>query len=323
MLRDYLNSQQVDIPALLRQALASLKPYQQSFPLAQWARLLEQAASQLNDPQLGLHLGATAGPQHLGVLGYILLASGNMAAALLRLQQYQKLVYDATPMQVRSDQNRLQVVWDAEHGRPGPLSDETAITALVQLCRTMVAGEPPNPRKITFINPKPADTRPYEQWFGCPVLFDQAETLVEIDGHFLNSPLKPAGKDLAGIFEAQAALLLEKHPGQSDMVNQVQQIIARQLHWSAPTLNGVAAELHLSARSLHRRLEEHQLNFNGLLAQTRKQLAEEYLANPSLQLAEISGLLAYSEQSAFNRSFKRWTQMTPRRYRQRCLRETD
>lgn len=319
MLRDYFAAQGIAAPPLLEHEIATLKPYQQSFPLDRWAVLLQQAADQLDDPQLGLHLGATAGPQHLGVLGYVLLACRSTGAALLRLQQYQKLVYDATPMEVRSNGGRIQLVWDAEHGRPGALSDETGITALVQLCRGMIDGKPPQPSKVMFINPKPDNTQAYTDWFGCPVLFDQAETLVEIDSTFLAAPLKPAERDLAGIFEQQAQQLLKQHPAQSETVNQVQQIIARQLHWEEPTLASVASQLHLSTRTLHRKLATHQTNFNALLAKTRLQLAAQYLANPSLQLAEISGLLAYSEQSAFNRSFKRWTNNTPRRYRQQIV----
>lgn len=319
MLRDYLHSHNVKPPLLLKQALAAIKPHQQSFPLSSWTRLLKETSIQLNDPQLGLHLGATAGPQHLGVLGYILLACGNIAGALARLQKYQKLVYDATPMNVRFGDNHLQLVWDAEHGRPGALSDETGITALVQLCREMVVGSPANAERVSFINPRPKNIKEYEDWFGCPVLFGQKETLIQVSSAFLQAELKPAGKDLAGIFETQAKQLLRKHPGQSETVNQVQQLIARQLHWAEPNLADVASQLHMSTRTLHRKLAIHQLNFNSLLGKTRCQLAEDYLANPSLQLAEISELLAYAEQSVFTRSFKRWTNMTPRDYRKQHL----
>jgi AraC-like DNA-binding protein len=78
----------------------------------------------------------------------------------------------------------------------------------------------------------------------------------------------------------------------------------------------VAATLNMSERTLFRRLSEQGLSFKVILAQTRTQLAQEYLRDKRLTLSEIALLLGYSEQSAFNRAFKRETGLSPRRYQQ-------
>jgi AraC-like DNA-binding protein len=47
----------------------------------------------------------------------------------------------------------------------------------------------------------------------------------------------------------------------------------------------------------------------------RRAQAERYLAEPGLHLGQIAGLLGYTEQSALNRSCRRWFGKTPRQYR--------
>lgn len=44
-------------------------------------------------------------------------------------------------------------------------------------------------------------------------------------------------------------------------------------------------------------------------------LAAKYLAQPGFQLVQVAGLLGYTEQSALNRSCRRWFGTTPRQYR--------
>jgi AraC-like DNA-binding protein len=76
----------------------------------------------------------------------------------------------------------------------------------------------------------------------------------------------------------------------------------------------------MSPRSLQRRLAEHGHSFQALLGQTRQQLAEAYLRDDSVELAEVALLLGYSEQSAFNRAFRQWTGQAPLQWRRRQAR---
>ena len=52
---------------------------------------------------------------------------------------------------------------------------------------------------------------------------------------------------------------------------------------------------------------------------TRRRFALSYLGNRSNTLTEIAFLLGYSEVSAFNRAFKRWTGSTPLAYRSQAV----
>ena len=289
------------------------------YPVKQWQQLLNKAADSLKDPQLGLHLGATISPKNLGMLGYILLSCGTLAAALQRLLRYHRLIYDVNPMQLTEQGAQVEMRWGEEQGRPGALVDETAIAALLQFCRDICGRPDLKVNRIDFINPAPADLSPYQAFFGCDVHVSQPATRVCLPLSALNIPLRASDPALIALLEKQADELLAASAVNdgAELLQQVRQLIARQLHDKPVTADDVASELLMSSRNLHRKLVEHDSSFGELLRQTREQLARHYLQDQRLQLAEIAQLLGYSEQSAFNRGFKQWTGHTPLQYRRR------
>lgn len=315
LLYDYLQARDIDPQALLghpRPPVNHDRPG--SFPIELWTSLLQRAAEHLRDPTLGLQLGQHITPRHAGLLGYLLIASSNLEQALQRLDRYQQLIYDVTPMQCRQGTDYVDLVWGAEQGRPGNLVDETSITALVQFCRD-ISGQPLQPRLVQFINPPPADLTPYHAYFGCPVLFDQAETLVRVASAALAWPLRAADPALGEVMERHAEILLAKLPQEQPLIEQLRQSIAACLHLGEPSIDVIAAQLGRSARSLQRDLQSNGSSFREVLNGLRKELAHAYLQQPHLSMLDIAMLLGYTEQSAFSRSFRQWTGVAPSEYR--------
>jgi len=66
---------------------------------------------------------------------------------------------------------------------------------------------------------------------------------------------------------------------------------------------------------MQRKLQEHGTSFSQVLDAIRKEMALTYLRQTQNSVLYVSDRLGFSEQSAFQRAFKRWTGMTPRRYR--------
>lgn len=316
LLYEYLEKQGVDAKVLLGEE--SPEPADRGllrYPIARWGALLERAADHLRDPSLGLHLGQTITPAHMGVMGYILLACPHLAAALTRMQQYQRLVYDANPLNVTMQNGEVLLEWGVNLGRPGPLVDECAITGLIQFARD-ITGLPGALIEVGFVNPAPPDLKPYRDWFACPVLFEQPTTTVRFPLTRLLLPLRRPDAALLRILEKQATSMLAELPQTDDFEQAVRLCIARLIREGEPELERVANELHISSRTLQRRLDENGVNFRALREETRGHLAKHYLLDPRLQIAEIALLLGYSEQSAFTRAFHRWTGRTPFAYRQ-------
>lgn len=316
LLYDYLAEQGIDAP----QALGAPPPSGHAetptrFPVARWKTMLEHAASRLDDPLLGLHLGRRVTPSHFGLMGYVLLACPHLGAALQRLREFERLFYDVSPLRVRAIDRHLVLEWGTENGRPGALVDETAITALVQLARDMTGRADLAAGRIDFVNPRPPDVAPYEAVLGCEVRFAQDATRVLVPASWLGLPLRSPDPHLLALLREQAERQLAHLPPRGELSDRIRALIPALLHDGDAAAEAVAARLHLSTRSLHRRLAAEGLRFRVLRDECLYQLARDHLADRRLQLGEIAHLLGYSEQSAFTRAFRRWSGCSPLRYR--------
>jgi AraC-like DNA-binding protein len=86
-----------------------------------------------------------------------------------------------------------------------------------------------------------------------------------------------------------------------------------------PTIDECADMVGMSSRSLQRRLAEYGTSFNDLLDQTRFDLAQQLLADPSVRVTDIAVELGYQDPANFSRAFRRWAGVSPRQHRQSLL----
>ena len=77
----------------------------------------------------------------------------------------------------------------------------------------------------------------------------------------------------------------------------------------------------MSTRCLQHRLKQEGQTFRSLLNRIRRKIALDVLNKDRMNLCELAFLLGYSEQSAFNHAFKRWTGRTPMQYKQNLQNE--
>jgi AraC-like DNA-binding protein len=284
--------------------------------LRRWQALLAQARDLDPGPKstFPLRLARGIAPRHFGIVGFVALACGTLGEALQRLERYHRSVYDVNIAQVHPCPEGICIEWGVERGRPGALVDETAIAALVQLTREFTA-KPLRALGVDFVNHRPADLRPYEDFFGGPVRFDQPSTRLVLSMRDLALPLRGADAALLALLDAQAERLLQEVAAVSEPVGVWRQALVGLIRSGRTQLPDLAKSLQMSPRSLQRRLAEQGQSFQALLGQTRQQLAEAYLRDANVELAEVALLLGYSEQSAFTRAFRQWTGLAPLQWR--------
>lgn len=285
-------------------------------PLSTWAAQLAQAQALDAAPALGLRLGACITARHFGAVGFAALACPDLLAALQRLERFHHSVYDVNPARLERSEAGLSISWGTDRVRPGALVDETALAALLQLTRDFT-GRPLRPLRVGFVNARPLDLRPYQNFFGCPVWFEQERTELLLADTDLRLPLRKSDPALLDLLDAQAEALLQEVCELGAPAAAFRLSLVALIRNGQASLAALARAHHLSSRSLQRRLAAQGQSFQGLLERTRRQLAEAYLRQADLDLSEIALLLGYAEQSAFTRAFGQWTGQSPAQWRKR------
>jgi AraC-like DNA-binding protein len=102
-----------------------------------------------------------------------------------------------------------------------------------------------------------------------------------------------------------------------DVGAQVKHTLKRSLAGKRPTLQHIARELGMSARTLQRRLTDASITFQQLVEDTRRELAHHYLKQSTVELTEAAFLLGYEDANSFFRAFHLWEGTTPGEWRTR------
>lgn len=84
-----------------------------------------------------------------------------------------------------------------------------------------------------------------------------------------------------------------------------------------PSLEEAAQRLHLSSRTLKRRLAEHGTTFGDLLDEIRKRDSLQLLLHTDRSIDTIAAQLGYADSANFRRAFRRWTGESPTTHRER------
>jgi len=94
-----------------------------------------------------------------------------------------------------------------------------------------------------------------------------------------------------------------------------QQALQPHIHEFNLTTERVAEICGLNKRTLARKLQARGTSVTQMLAEMRKTLAEKELNNTDRQISEIAAMVGYLDPTVFSRAFKRWTGVSPRKFR--------
>jgi AraC-like DNA-binding protein len=174
--------------------------------------------------------------------------------------------------------------------------------------------------EVRFVHPRPEDTTEHQRIFDCPLAFEQPRNEIVIRREDLARPIFPTNPELLERLEQFAQELLDRLYAPDTWADRVTHLIGQTL-WRGekPTLDAVAYELAISPRHLQNKLKAEGTTYRRLRDRVRKEIAVDYLKRPDVAIYDIAFLLGFSEQSAFNHAFKRWTGDSPREYRNRGL----
>ena len=311
----------VSVDEILRSAgldRAALKDPDGFIPCAAFARLLEECARATNDECFGLHFGERYNPKSLGAVVYVTLNSPTFAAACDNAERYIHLHNQGVEAYrtVAGDRVYLRHLLPDFGLKSVRQHNEYSMTVILNVFRIM-AGSAWSPLEVQFVHEAPRDSSEHTRVFGCPVSFACETNALVLERGFTERQVPAADPRLIPILKRYLDQVLHAMPREDQFLCAARKAVAECMRDGECKLAVVAKKLALSPRSLQRRLEEYGIDFSTLVNETRRRFAIEYLKNPNNTLTEVAFLLGYSEVSAFNRAFKRWTGTTPMKHRRK------
>lgn len=321
MFRRLLDFHGLDAVGIARQAgvdLAAIPAPGERIEVDKVDAMLRVAIPLVGDPAFGLQAARCWHPSELGVLGYAWLSSSTLRTGLGRTVRYSRLVGERGVIEIEDTRQGLTVRFSAKRGNPAivPVAAvfvDIVMALLFDLCR-MNAGAALRAVAVTLRRQKPDPADAYERFFGCPVQFGADENTFVLSAKDVDRPLPSANRQLAATFDK----MLTDELGQidrSDVVSRSRAVVLEQLSSGEGSEEHTAKQLHMSARTLQRKLAEAKTTYLQLVDDTRKDLALRYIEDPRRSVTDITFSLGFSQPSAFTRAFKRWTGLSPSDYR--------
>jgi AraC-like DNA-binding protein len=286
--------------------------------LLDYGRLCIRAMQLTRDPALGYEFGLHNRVTDHGFVGFGMMSQGTLLDAVQFAIQY------FIPLRLPGWNLRLlfegsQAVIDAHETVPYGVLRQYAMDMLLVALWSMVRPLLPKPAKVElwFDCPRPAYYAKYRQKLP-RCRFGMGAIQLRMPAEYLSRPIGTANpvtaKLISGQCERELALLGPVE--EDDVLPRVRASLINE-RGRYLDLEGMAARLHLSTRTLIRRLASHGISFQQLLDEARHRDSVRLLEDPSLTLAVIANRLGYSTAANFSRAFQKWTGLTPGRFRAR------
>lgn len=286
----------------------------------QYAAMLANALRLDGDPGIAYELGLRSQLTKHGFVGFGLMSCATLRDAITLGQRYlqARVPLFHSDIGIEGD----EVVIDLREAVSlGPLHTFTFDIVLVELCclfSRLVAGDRPPRSWRTTIHvpyPEPAHYARYRERLP-RFLFDREATQIRFPALLLDQPIATADPLGAQMAIAQCEQELASQPRRESLAAQVRaRLVCR--GGSYPDLARIAEQLHLSTRTLKRRLQEEASGFQDLLDEARTRDSLRLLANPAFSVDQVARAVGYGDPANFTRAFRKWTGLSPRDWRQR------
>jgi AraC-like DNA-binding protein len=277
--------------------------------MAVWEVLRERTG----DPTLQLFAPASLPFGAYRVIDYLVAASATVGEGVRRFARYFGIISETVSLNIE-DRNGEHRLWlSAAGSREVPaVYVDYVFSALVTRIRMRIRPEL-RVRSVELRRVRPEDPGPYERVFGAPVHFGAAADCLCFCDEEWRAPTAMADEALARLLEDHARMIAPQRESPGFRAD-VRKALTAALPDGGSAV-AVARDLHMSVRTLQRKLVSEGTTFREVLETAQSQLAQAYLANPKVSIGEVATLLGFSDSSSFNRAFRRWTGHTPGRWR--------
>jgi AraC-like DNA-binding protein len=307
----------VSVSRVLRQAGLPQDLFQQTRVLVDTKELfaLWRAIGEVSkDPAIGVTLGTETRTERFHPSGIAALSTDNFGAAIDHMARYKQLTCPEEMLQeLIEDEWRISFRWTlAVEDEPDVLT-EYCFAWLLTIARHG-SGTAVTPLRLELVKPR-ANGNLLERHFGCRVTTRGTQNAIVFRARDRRCPFITRNAELLEMLVPQFDEALKQRRDDS-FVDLVRGAVQQRLTGHRPSVDDIARDLHLSSRTLQRRLQELGWSYQRVLDEARRQTARYYLGNSVLELSEAAYLLGYEDYNSFVRAFRSWEGVPPGLWRE-------
>lgn len=288
------------------------------FPATQVRRLWACMMNETDDALIGMRCGQEMQVATLHSLGLAVVTSRSLSQVLDLVARYTKIISSTMDISLSHNPSgttlRLRTLKGTEPGASASL----AMLAFILRQANSLSHHKVTPLAVGVHLPNLSepDRERLNRHFG--VVVDTTATCAYITFAYPDT-IEPYASANAILREVTEELSIEylNRVRQASFASRAEEVMTKLLANGQPKIKDVADALHLSARTLQRRLEREGVSFAELLDRLRRRLAHDQLAHSERPITEISYDLGFSDPSNFNRACNRWFGTAPAAYRKR------
>lgn len=284
----------------------------------------EQVASLLRrewdllDDESGGYLARPWQRGTFAMMGHACISCSNLHRALRRSERFVSMVSDDLQIKLVEDGEEAHLLF--HHGNRKQLPNQIFVESLAVIWlrffswlidRTILL------ERVHLAFPPPDYNEDYNELFPCRHYFHQRETCLIFNTRYLQMPLVRDEQQLSEFLARAPECMLAQYKSDNSYTGRVRRMLAGHDSVGNLSLDDVAARLYTSPQTLRRRLKDEGNSWQDIKDSVRRDMAVYQLKKQGTAVAVIAERLGFSEPSAFNRAFKKWTGLAPGAYREK------
>ncbi|MEL7447174.1 MAG: AraC family transcriptional regulator ligand-binding domain-containing protein [Pseudomonadota bacterium] len=292
-------------------------------------RFILNAQEQTGDPHLGARLALKFDVTYIGFPAYAAMNAPRLVDGLNVLSRFVHLTFPAIGLSFpdresghKPDETEVRLTPKLPLEEIAYFVNASALIVLNRLLLDMLQIPLVATRAETTIGEPEGWAEIAAEVSRVPIRFDAPQNRIIFPSKLLNQALPCSDP----INHAKLVALCEKFAADAGHnatpVSQVLAFLEKGANVGVP-LSEAATGLGYSERGLRRQLERAGATYRTLVDQVRERRAREMLSSSTQPIQAIAHELGYDAPSNFARSFKRWTGMTPKAFREALQKRED
>ncbi len=262
--------------------------------------LLQWIAKRSMDPAAGAHVGALIRPEHLNIVGAVMVSALTAQDAVQRFLLMRKTVLGGPAWRVLAQDSLVLI----GVGTCSPLVAQLCAAIACNVALSILGGSGKDELRVCLKERAPAHAARVATAFPVPVVFGAALNGVTIPKHYYERSSEFSDPLLADGVLSVAASLESSAPPPASWSRRVWHVLHASPHAANVELEAIAPLWNVSARTLRRWLEAEGTSFRALRYEVVMQVAQELLAR-ELTVACVAQRVGFASESAFRRAYKR------------------